>query len=155
MASKRCARRKPVPAVLRSPIVYSKATGEKGMSRQEEERLQAVYDFYGVDREATDSATRLVELMAKERFPTAFERRRKDDPKTKKPKWTSADSRRHLLEFFRDNQVPGMSQEDVARLYIKQFCPERGSPKGWLPNLTALRSGSARAASLPNKSLTM
>jgi hypothetical protein len=91
--------------------------------------MQAVYAYYGVDRETPQHANQLLELMARERFPRAFKQRRKGYPTTKKPKWTSA-AKEHLLQFFRDNQATGKTQEDIARLYIKQFCSERSSPKG-------------------------
>jgi hypothetical protein len=132
MPNKRRARRKPEPIILRTPIECSSAFPsrweQENISRQTNDRLQAVYDYYGVDRKKRSSASKLIELMAIDRFPAAFERRVIGYPKTKKPRWT-ADAKTHLLEFMRE-RPEGETQEAAAQRYIKLYCPERSSAKG-------------------------
>jgi hypothetical protein len=132
MPSKTRSGRKPVPRILETPIECSSAFPSKReqekISRQTKDRLQAVYDYYGVDRKKRSSASKLIELMAIDCFPAAFERRVIGYPKTKKPKWT-ADAKTHLLEFMRE-RPDGETQEAAAQRYIKLYCQERGSAKG-------------------------
>lgn len=69
MSRKRCRKRKPVPAILRTPIECPKFGAEDAVARQTDERLEAVYGYYGVDRKAPSGAAQLIELMARELFP--------------------------------------------------------------------------------------
>jgi len=66
--------------------------------------------------------------MASELFPGGFTKRWEGNPKMKKPTWTP-DAKEHLLDFFYYHQEQGLTQEEVARLYMKQSGHER-SVKG-------------------------
>jgi hypothetical protein len=110
LPNKKPSRRKPVPRILRTPIEVSKFGDRGSIERQVDERIPAVYDLYGVDREAPQSTNQLVEAMARKRFPGAFKLCLKGYPKTKKPKWTSA-AREHLLE----HQPHGLSTDHDSR----------------------------------------
>jgi hypothetical protein len=121
-----------LPAILRTPIEYSVLTGdsaEKTSSRQIQQRLSAVYAYYGVKEKDKGAAKTLLILMAADLFPGAFKRVPKGTPRTKKPKWDCF-SKTHLIEFIESRQAKGMTQEEAARLYLKRYCPERSSAKG-------------------------
>jgi len=132
MSSKGRVRRKPVPVILETPIqcrsAFTSKSEEQDVAKQTEERLQAIFDYYGVDRTTLLSADNLIRLMATDLFPKAFKRRVAGYPKTKKPRWT-AEARVHLLEFMRE-RPEGETQEAAAQRYIELFCRERSSAKG-------------------------
>jgi hypothetical protein len=129
MPSKIGTRRKPVPAILRTPMEYTEFEAKRAISRQFEVRLRAVFDYYGVDQEAPSAALQLIELMAKDRFPSGFKRVPKGTPRTKRPTWDFL-TRKLLVRTIDGCLLQGMTQEQAARTYIADFCPERSSCKG-------------------------
>jgi hypothetical protein len=132
LPSKKRSRRKPVPLILRTPIEHSELEEEMSSSpaiaRQINDRMRAVFEYYGVDRESPTGATKLVGLMARERFPAAFRRVLKGTPKTKKPKWDFF-ARSLLVKIFEGSLLQGKSQEEAAQLCIGIW-PQRSSWQG-------------------------
>lgn len=97
--------------------------------RQREERLSAVYTYFGVDKRAPEAAAKLIPLLAAEIFPAAFSVVAKGTPRTKKPLWTWA-RKNEFLEFMWNKLYSGSSLEEAASEYRQLYCPERSSVKG-------------------------
>ena len=99
------------------------------IARQIDERIRAVFEHYGVDRESPSGATELIELMARERFPAGFRRVLKGTPRTKNPTW-DVFARNLLVCVFEGSMLEGKSQKEAAELCIAAFWPERSSWQG-------------------------
>ncbi len=119
-------RRRQPPKVLRTPIQASHSDGAS-IARQTEERVEAFFQYYGVDR---SEPIKLIQQLVRERFPSAFRVTSIGARKTtKKAKWTTY-RKAHIYDIMWRYMRRGISMEAAAEKYKKLYCPQRGSVRG-------------------------
>ena len=139
MPAKTRPKRKPVPAILRTPIeakldllhkVFGNSTpqaeAEERRIREERcKRLKEVFKFYDVEPSNPQDLMRLLWLMAADLFPDGFKCVPEGEDKTRKTEWT-ATRKRDLLVFMRACLDCGYTQVQAAELYVKTFAKGHG-----------------------------
>ena len=134
MPAKTRPKRKPVPAILRTPIpmtldVVPKLFGastpqaeaeEKRIWKERGKRLKEVFKYYDVEASNPQDLMRLIWLMAADLFPRGFECVLDGDHKTKKTKWT-LNRKIELLSFIGGHQDAGKTLTEAAESYAKIY----------------------------------
>jgi hypothetical protein len=129
MPSKSRARRRSVPTILKSPMEHSLYANRASVALQRQARLQAVYEFYGVQYGKEGAEAELIATMVADKFPAGFRILPAGAPRTKKRVWDCF-QRAHLVEFMEDRLAKGMTRIQAAELYRRKYFSNRGSAKG-------------------------
>ena len=139
MPAKTRPKRKPLPAILRTPIEVSldlvpKAFGtstpeaeaeEKRIWEERGKRLKEVFKYYDVEPSNPQDLMRLIWLMAADLFPRGFECVLGGEHKTRKHEWTAI-RKLDLLVFMRACLDCRYTEIEAAELYVKTFAKVHG-----------------------------
>ena len=128
MSRKKTRPRKPVPAILKTPIIYKfdlldspTPNGEAELLQVFAEittKIQAVARYYDVQLNSTVDLPKLVLAMATELFPGGFRAKLEGAPVTRKAAWT-VKRKIELLSIMRGHLADGMTLNDAAKEYQK------------------------------------